>query len=245
MGSQSELAFRPSLEENRSRETSGLLQAEKHYFIGLSSPAGRLPLCRDSEGFLSLLLASLPWCRVVDPMPWGTASLAGGVREIKGARRHFLSLPPKQLLLRERSESVSVAPEVPGAKADEGRCWRLFLSPVTCPLLPAGVWIQPSRSLLRFQIRRGVRGLLPLLLHGEGPEDAPEAEGPGEAEQGLLRALLGWETAEMARVADTRESPLSRSITTGTATTALRLCRPRRTRRRGSRRSCRMGTWTT
>lgn len=178
-------------------------------------------------------------------MPWGTAGLAGGVREIKGARRHFLSLPPKQLLLRERSESGGVAPEVPGAKADKGCCRRLFLHPVTCPSLPAGVWIQPSRRLLRFQICRGVRGLLPLLLHGEGPEDAPEAEGPGEAEQGLLGALLGWETAETAGVADTGESPLSHSITTGTATMVPTLCHPRRTRRRGSLRSCRTGTWTT
>ena len=34
-GPRSELAFRPSLEGNRSRETSGLLQAEKRYFVAL------------------------------------------------------------------------------------------------------------------------------------------------------------------------------------------------------------------
>lgn len=49
-------------------------------------------------------------------MPWGRVDLAGGMREIKGAQRHFLSLPPKQPLLREGSESSSVAPEVPGQR---------------------------------------------------------------------------------------------------------------------------------
>lgn len=68
------------------------------------------------RGFLSLLLASLPQCGVVDPMRWGTAGSAGGEREIKSAQRHFLSLPPKQPLLRERSESGSIAPEVPGQR---------------------------------------------------------------------------------------------------------------------------------
>ncbi|XP_066839527.1 metal cation symporter ZIP14 isoform X3 [Anser cygnoides] len=46
------------------------------------------------------------------------------------------------------------------------------------PSSAEGLRLQPSRRLLRFQIRRGVRGLLPLLLHREDPEDAPEAEGP-------------------------------------------------------------------
>ncbi|KAM9609775.1 metal cation symporter ZIP14 isoform 3-T7 [Morphnus guianensis] len=55
------------------------------------------------------------------------------------------------------------------------------------PSSAEGVWIQSSRRLLRFQIRRGVRGLLPLLLHGEGPEDAPEAEGPASPRAQPLR----------------------------------------------------------
>jgi len=49
-------------------------------------------------------------------MPWDTAGLARGEKEIKGARRHLQSLLPKQLLLRERSERGSVAAEVPGQR---------------------------------------------------------------------------------------------------------------------------------
>ena len=46
------------------------------------------------------------------------------------------------------------------------------------PSAAEGVRLQPSRRLLRFQVCRGVRRLLPVLLHGEDPEDAAEAEGP-------------------------------------------------------------------
>lgn len=65
--------------------------------------------------------------QVLDPTPWGTAGLEEGRREIKGAQRRFLSLSPKQLLLRESSELCHPSSVTPGAKADEGHCQGLLL----------------------------------------------------------------------------------------------------------------------
>lgn len=68
-------AFRPSLEGNRSRETSGLLQAEKFYFItllalqvtfvlrqwGLSKPAFSIPALVQGGGSNGLGHSQLGW----------------------------------------------------------------------------------------------------------------------------------------------------------------------------------------
>lgn len=138
-----------------------------------------------------------------------------------------------------------------------------------CSFLPSGVWIQPPGGLLRLQIRRGVWGLLPVLLYREDPEDAAEAEGPGEVSALCPTAYMGTDSIPLAVLhflavwgalmgvsskhwggkhhIEPRKVtlvPLSCSITTGTATTARSRCPPGRTGRRGSLRSCRTGTWT-
>uniref|UniRef100_A0A674G7W5 Zinc transporter ZIP14-like n=1 Tax=Taeniopygia guttata TaxID=59729 RepID=A0A674G7W5_TAEGU len=163
-----------SLEGNGSREIPRSASSRESLFYCLFWLF--LPRCREEPGF------GIPgW------LPWGTAGLEEGMRETYRCTKVFPELVPKAAAPQREPRAVPPLQCHPRGRGRRRTLPGAAPHPLPGPLLPAGVWIQPSGRLLRLQIRCGVRGLLPLLLHGEDPEDAPEAEGPAPPRAQPLR----------------------------------------------------------